>query len=54
LALAGTTARMRRPMADISNGRDEDQADVARRIEQLTGQLATLSKQVATLRSKPH
>jgi len=54
LALAGTTARMRRPMADISNGRDEDQADVARKIEQLTGQLATLSKQVASLRSKPH
>jgi Zn-dependent metalloprotease len=54
LALAGTTARMRRPMADISNGRDEDQADVARKIEQLTGQLATLSKQVANLRSKPH
>jgi len=54
LTLAGTTARMRRPMADISNGRDEDQADVARRIEQLTGQLATLSKQVASLRSKPH
>jgi len=54
LTLAGTTARMRRPMADISNGRDEDQADVARRVEQLTGQLATLSKQVASLRSKPH
>jgi Zn-dependent metalloprotease len=54
LALAGTTARMRRPMADISNGRDEDQAVVARKIEQLTGQLATLSKQVASLRSKPH
>jgi Zn-dependent metalloprotease len=54
LALAGTTARMRRPMADISNGRDDDQADVARKIEQLTGQLATLSKQVANLRSKPH
>ena len=54
LVLAGTTARMRRPMADISNGRDEDQADVARKIEQLTGQLATLSKQVANLRSKPH
>ena len=54
LALAGTTTRMRRPMADISNGRDEDQAVVARKIEQLTGQLATLSKQVASLRSKPH
>ncbi len=54
LTLAGTTGRMRRPMADISNGRDEDQADVVRRIEQLTGQLATLSKQVASLRSKPH
>ena len=52
--LAGTAARVRRPMADISNGRDEDQADVARRVEQLTGQLATLSKQVASLRSKPH
>lgn len=54
-ALAGTTARMRRPeMAATSNGHDEDPAHVARRIEQLTGQLATLSKQVASLRSKPH
>jgi len=53
-ALAGTTARMRRPMAEVSNGRDEDQAEVARKVEQLTGQLATLTKQVATLRSKPH
>jgi Zn-dependent metalloprotease len=55
LALVGTAARMRRPqMAAISNGHDEDPADVARKIEQLTGQLATLSKQVASLKSKPH
>jgi Zn-dependent metalloprotease len=54
LTLAGTAGRMRRPQVAISNGHDEDPADVARKIEQLTGQLATLSKQVASLRSKPH
>jgi Zn-dependent metalloprotease len=55
LTLVGTAARMRRPqMAAISNGHDEDPAEVARKIEQLTGQLATLSKQVASLKSKPH
>jgi Zn-dependent metalloprotease len=54
-SLAGTTARARRSYAAAgSNGRDEDPADVARKIEQLTGQLATLSKEVASLRSKPH
>jgi Zn-dependent metalloprotease len=55
-SLAGTTARMRRPVAAAAanNGRDEDPADVARKIEQLTGQLATLSKEVANLKSKPH
>ena len=47
--------RYSRPqMAAISNGHDEDPADVARKIEQLTGQLAILSKQVASLKSKPH
>jgi Zn-dependent metalloprotease len=54
-SLAGTTARARRPqIAATSNGREEDPAEVARRIEQLTGQLATLSKEVAHLKSKPH
>jgi hypothetical protein len=54
-SLAGTTVRARRPqMAATSNGREEDPAEVARRIEQLTGQLATLSKEVASLKSKPH
>jgi Zn-dependent metalloprotease len=54
-ALAATTARARRAYAAAgSNGRDEDPADVARKIEQLTGQLATLSKEVASLKSKPH
>jgi Zn-dependent metalloprotease len=52
-SLAGTTARMRRPVVAI-NGHDEDSADVARKIEQLTVQLATLSKDVASLKSKAH
>jgi hypothetical protein len=54
-ALAPTTTRGRRAYAATgSNGRDEDPADVARKIEQLTGQLATLSREVASLKSKPH
>jgi Zn-dependent metalloprotease len=52
--LAGTTARMRRSPALTSNGHDEDPADVARKIEQLTGQLAMLSKEVANLKGKSH
>jgi Zn-dependent metalloprotease len=53
-SLAGTSARMRQPqMAAAGNGHEEP-AEVARRIEQLTGQLASLSKEVATLKSKPH
>ncbi len=54
-ALSGTTARMRRqPVAAMGNGRDEDGAEVARKIEQMSGQLAALTKEVASLRSKPH
>lgn len=53
-ALAGTAARTRRQALAAANGRDEDPADVARRIEQLSAQLATLSREVASLRSKPH
>jgi hypothetical protein len=54
-SLAATTARARRSYAAAGgNGRDEDPADVARKLEQLTGQLATLSKEVANLKSKPH
>ena len=54
-ALEGTTARMRRqPVAAMANGRDEEQAEVARKIERMSSQLATLTKEVATLRSKPH
>jgi Zn-dependent metalloprotease len=53
-SLAGTSARMRGPAAQASNGHDEDPAYVARKIEELTGQLATLSKAVASLKSKPH
>jgi hypothetical protein len=53
--LAGTAARMRRQPAEaLANGRDEDQAEVVRKIEQMSGQLAMLTKQVASLRSKPH
>jgi Zn-dependent metalloprotease len=53
-SLAGTSARMRRPAALASNGHDEDPAYVTRKIEELTGQLATLSKTVASLKSKHH
>jgi Zn-dependent metalloprotease len=53
-SLAGTVARMRRPIAAAVNGREEDQADVSKRIEQLSGQLAALTKQVAGLRGKAH
>ncbi len=53
--LAGTAARMRRPPAEaMANGRDEDQAEVARKIEQMSSQLVMLTKQVASLKSKPH
>jgi Zn-dependent metalloprotease len=53
-ALAATAARMRRPAMALSNGREEDQTEVARKIEQMSSQLAMLTKQVAGLRSKPH
>jgi Zn-dependent metalloprotease len=48
-------ARVRRqPAAAVANGREEDQADFSKKIEQMSGQLAMLTKQVASLRSKPH
>ena len=53
-SLAATTARARRSYATADGNGHENPADVARKIEQLTGQLATLSKQVANLKSKPH
>ena len=53
-SLAATTARVRRAYAAAGSNGHEDPADVARKIEQLTGQLATLSKEVAGLKSKPH
>jgi len=53
--LSGTATRMRRPAAAVmANGRDEDAADIARKIEQLSGQLAMLSTEIASLKSKPH
>ena len=52
-SLAGTTARMRRPQMAVSNGHDEDSADIARRIEQLNVQMSMLSKEVAGLKGKP-
>jgi Zn-dependent metalloprotease len=54
--LAAIAAHMRRPpaAAAMANGREEDQAEVSRKIEQLSGQLAVLTKRVASLRSKPH
>ncbi|MDB5582597.1 MAG: family peptidase [Bradyrhizobium sp.] len=53
-SLAATTARARRSYAAAGSNGHEDPADVARKIEQLTGQLATLSKEVQNLKSKPH
>ncbi|MCA1454728.1 M4 family metallopeptidase [Bradyrhizobium sp. BRP22] len=49
-SLAGTSTRMRRQAN--GNGHDEDPADVARKIEQLSAQLAMLSKEVAGLKSR--
>ena len=53
--LAGTAVRMRRqPAVAASNGRGEAQGEITRQIEQLSGQLAMLTKEVASLRSRPH
>jgi len=53
-ALAATTSRMRlQPAAAAANGHHDD-AEVIRKIEQLSSQLSKLSKEVAGLRSKPH
>jgi Zn-dependent metalloprotease len=52
--LSGTATRMRRPAAATANGHDEDAADIARKVEQLSGQLAMLSTEIASLKSKPH
>jgi Zn-dependent metalloprotease len=53
--LAGTASRMQpQPAAMAANGRDDDAAEVVRRIEQLSSQLSKLSKEVAGLKSKPH
>jgi Zn-dependent metalloprotease len=49
-SLAGTVARMRRPFAVAENAGEEYQNDVSKKIEQLSGQLAVLTKQVAGLR----
>jgi Zn-dependent metalloprotease len=53
-ALAGRTAAQ--PVATAAtNGRDVDEAaSVVRKIEQLSGQLSKLTKEVAGLKSKPH
>jgi Zn-dependent metalloprotease len=53
-SLAGTTTRMRRQATVTGNGHDEDPADVVRKIEQLSRQLAVLTKEVAGLKSKTH
>jgi Zn-dependent metalloprotease len=50
--LVGISAQARQAAA--ANGREEDQAEVSSRIEQLSGELAALKKQVANLRGKPH
>lgn len=52
-ALSGTAARVRRQVVmAMANGQDEDTTE--RKIEQLAKQLAILSKEVASLKSKPH
>ena len=54
-SLAGTSARMRRQVAAAVNGHDEDDsAAVAKKIEQLTGQLVALQTEVASLKHKRH
>ncbi|WP_225702634.1 M4 family metallopeptidase [Bradyrhizobium cenepequi] len=50
--LAGTATRMRQAAMTNGNGHDEDSSDVARQIEQLSRQLAVLTKEVAGLKSK--
>jgi len=53
-ALAPTPSRARlQPVAAAANGHHED-AEVLRKIEQLSSQLSKLSKEGAGLRSKPH
>jgi Zn-dependent metalloprotease len=53
-ALAAATSRMRyQPAAAASNGHHDD-AEVIRKIEQMSSQLSKLSKEVAGLKSKPH
>ena len=54
-ALAGTASRARSQLAAAAaNGRDDDAADVTRKIEQLASQLSKLTKEIAGLKSKPH
>jgi Zn-dependent metalloprotease len=53
-ALAAATSRMRyQPAAAAGNGHHDD-AEMMRKIEQMSGQLSKLSKEVAGLKSKPH
>jgi Zn-dependent metalloprotease len=52
-SLAAATGRMRRqPAMAAANGRDDDPAEVARKIEQLSNQLVTLSREVASQRAR--
>ena len=53
-ALAAATSRMRyQPAAATGNGHHDD-AEMMRKIEQMSSQLSKLSKEVAGLKSKPH
>jgi Zn-dependent metalloprotease len=53
-ALAAATSRMRyQPAAAAGNGHHDD-AEMMRKIEQMSSQLSKLSKEVAGLKSKPH
>lgn len=53
-ALAAAASRTRwQPAAAAANGHHDD-AEVIRKIEQLSSQLSKLSKEVASLKSKPH
>ena len=51
-SLAGTSARMRRQAAAAFNGHDEeDSAAVAKKIEQLTGQLVALQTEFSAIKA---
>jgi Zn-dependent metalloprotease len=53
-ALAAATSRMRYQPATAAGNGHHDDAEMMRKIEQMSSQLSKLSKEVAGLKSKPH